>query len=297
MIRRAFASRLADERVVRQRPAPVAGSTRRTVPSRVTGSPSVRRSWLRSAPPSAVGGVSVAPGAPGGSPQGFSGLPSWPAVDEVEAGAVAAADVERARRRRTRARRSSGSGTAGTSPRRAPARLRSSRCRRRGRRESRPLTTQPSVVGPGGVGQSSGGCPGAPARRLPPIAGVVACRARRRTGRSGSSGRAPAEQAAVPEVVHAACCRSAKMVGVVSVRLSKTLMRPLFSATKTRPSGGEAHGGRVGQAAEDDRFLEAGRNRPCFGGLRVCKEKPDRERAKRRGFENPPPDPNGAVAG
>ena len=31
--------------------------------------------------------------------------------------------------------------------------------------------------------------------------------------------------------------RSAKTVGVVSVRLSKTLMRPLFSATKTRPSG------------------------------------------------------------
>jgi hypothetical protein len=30
--------------------------------------------------------------------------------------------------------------------------------------------------------------------------------------------------------------RSAKTVGVVSVRLSKTLIRPLFSATKTRPS-------------------------------------------------------------
>ena len=30
--------------------------------------------------------------------------------------------------------------------------------------------------------------------------------------------------------------RSAKVVGVVSLRLSKTLIRPLFSATKTRPS-------------------------------------------------------------
>jgi hypothetical protein len=30
--------------------------------------------------------------------------------------------------------------------------------------------------------------------------------------------------------------RSAKTVGVVSLRLSKTLMRPFFSATKTRPS-------------------------------------------------------------
>ena len=31
--------------------------------------------------------------------------------------------------------------------------------------------------------------------------------------------------------------RSAKSVGVVSVRLSKTLIRPFFSATKIRPSG------------------------------------------------------------
>ena len=31
--------------------------------------------------------------------------------------------------------------------------------------------------------------------------------------------------------------RSAKVVGVVSERLSKTLIRPLFSATKIRPSG------------------------------------------------------------
>jgi hypothetical protein len=31
--------------------------------------------------------------------------------------------------------------------------------------------------------------------------------------------------------------RSANTVGVVSSRLSKTLMRPLFSATNTRPPG------------------------------------------------------------
>jgi hypothetical protein len=58
--------------------APVAGSIRRIVPDRPVGSPPERRSWLRRAPPSAVGGVSVAPTPPGGSPHGFTGLPSWP---------------------------------------------------------------------------------------------------------------------------------------------------------------------------------------------------------------------------
>ena len=53
---------------------PVAGSTRRIEPSKPTGSPLVRRSWVRSAPPSAVGGVRVVPAPPGGSPQGFLGV-------------------------------------------------------------------------------------------------------------------------------------------------------------------------------------------------------------------------------
>ena len=74
MIRRALASELL-ARGLSGSPAPVAGLTRMMVPSRVTGSPAVRRSWLRSAPPSAVGGASVAPTPPGGSPQGLSGLP------------------------------------------------------------------------------------------------------------------------------------------------------------------------------------------------------------------------------
>ena len=58
--------------------APVSGFTRMIVPSRLAGSEPVRVSWLRSAPPSAVGGVRVAPTPPGGSPQGLTGLPSWP---------------------------------------------------------------------------------------------------------------------------------------------------------------------------------------------------------------------------
>ncbi len=40
--------------------------------------PGVRRSWLRSAPPSLVGGVWVPPTPTGGSPQGFFGIPICP---------------------------------------------------------------------------------------------------------------------------------------------------------------------------------------------------------------------------
>ncbi len=81
--------------------APVAGSIRRMEPFSRRASPAGRRGlWLRSAPPSAVGLVSGVPTGKGGSPQGLAGvgLPSASAelapVGVVEAGAVAAADVE-----------------------------------------------------------------------------------------------------------------------------------------------------------------------------------------------------------
>ena len=55
-MRRALASGLRPSGLVAG-PAPVAGSTRMTVPLRTTGSPAGRRRlWLRSAPPRAVGG-------------------------------------------------------------------------------------------------------------------------------------------------------------------------------------------------------------------------------------------------
>jgi hypothetical protein len=71
---------------VRSRAAsPVAGSTRKIAPLRATQSPRVRRSWLRSAPPPAAGGVCVPPTPVGGSPHGFLGVglscrlpPPWP---------------------------------------------------------------------------------------------------------------------------------------------------------------------------------------------------------------------------
>src|SRR5436305_12523669 len=84
-IRRAFAFVLAAFGLS-GRPSPVAGSTRRMVPPRTIGSPAaLSRLWLRSAPPSAVGGVCEPPTGTGGPPQGFVGVgvpdhepPPWP---------------------------------------------------------------------------------------------------------------------------------------------------------------------------------------------------------------------------
>ena len=76
-IRRAFASGEVSNGLPGQ-PAPVSGSIRMIVPSSPVGSPVVRTSWERSAPPSEPGRVSAVPAAPGGSPHGFGGTPFWP---------------------------------------------------------------------------------------------------------------------------------------------------------------------------------------------------------------------------
>src|SRR5215211_2621300 len=75
MIRRSFGS-AAPANGLSGMAEPVVGSTRMIDPSSVAGSPLVRRSWARRAPPSAVGGDKTAPEPPGGSPHGLSGLPS-----------------------------------------------------------------------------------------------------------------------------------------------------------------------------------------------------------------------------
>jgi hypothetical protein len=54
-------------------PFPVSGSMRTIDPSRVTGSDAVRRSWLRSAPPSLAGSV-----------QRFSDVPPWPKSTQLK---------------------------------------------------------------------------------------------------------------------------------------------------------------------------------------------------------------------
>jgi hypothetical protein len=78
-MRRAFASVLVKKGFPGS-PAPVSGSTRIIEPSRLVASVGVRTSWLRSAPPSAVGGEGTPPTAAPGSPQALAGATplSWP---------------------------------------------------------------------------------------------------------------------------------------------------------------------------------------------------------------------------
>src|SRR5439155_14770225 len=104
------------------------------------------------------------------------------------------------------------------------------------RRESRPLTTHPLTVAPGGLGHGSDVPLTVPQRgAVPPIAAsyVYATYTYGRAGNCGSSARpsSPRSQKLCTFVR-----RSAKIVGVGAVRLLNTLMRPLFAATKTRPS-------------------------------------------------------------
>jgi hypothetical protein len=53
-------------------------SRRSTAPSKLVGSAGVTMSWLRNAPPSAFDPLFGPPTPSGGSPQGFTGFPSWP---------------------------------------------------------------------------------------------------------------------------------------------------------------------------------------------------------------------------
>src|SRR5204863_7332074 len=76
-MRRAFGSLLACSGLSGS-PAAVLGSIRISVPDRPVGSPVVRTSWLRSAPPSASGGFIAEPTTPGESAHGLLGVPTWP---------------------------------------------------------------------------------------------------------------------------------------------------------------------------------------------------------------------------
>src|SRR5215210_8135576 len=160
MMRRALGSELP-ARGLSGIALPVAGSTRRMEPLKPTGSPPVRKSWLRSAPPSAVGGARVAPTPPGGSPQGLSGEPSWPQSAKLKLAPSPPLAYSFP---------SSPKSTvpiewlgycwhqSSISTCSAPVIALPLACSR----DRRPLTTQPSAVAPGGVGHGSEYTPGVP---------------------------------------------------------------------------------------------------------------------------------------
>ena len=144
------------------RPAPVAGSTRMTEPSSRTGSPLVRRSWLRSAPPSAVGGEG-GPGAARRVPARVQRVAVLAPVDEVEARTVTGAGVHAPERPNSTVptewlgycSHQSSTRTCSGPVMELPLAV---------SRDSRPLTTHPSAVAPGGVGHGSEYTPGVPHR-------------------------------------------------------------------------------------------------------------------------------------
>src|SRR5712692_5634807 len=143
--------------------APVTGSTRRIDPFRTRGSPAVRRwLWLRSEPPSAVGGVWSPPTGTGGSPQGFLGVggglpdvppncpqswlpklaPSPPLMYSIPSAPKPSAPIEWL----GNCWHQSSINTCSLAVQSAPTAV---------SRERWPLIMQPSVVAPGGVGQGS----------------------------------------------------------------------------------------------------------------------------------------------
>ena len=128
-----------------------------------------------------------------------------------------------------------------------------------GRLEARePAADDAAVaVAPGGVGHGSESTPGVPQRgAVPPIGRVVGVEdVDVRVGREVGVER-DAEQAAVPEVVDVRA-----QVGEDGRRRVGEVVEDLDQAAllgdEDPAVGGEANGGRVGQAAEDDRLLEA----------------------------------------
>src|SRR4030095_14121176 len=145
-------------------PLPVAGSTRSTAPPSRMGCPATRRGLCeRSAPPSASGGLSAVPTGLGGSPQGLGGVgelapppywpqsallklaPSPPVTYRLPSGPNARWPMEW--EGNCWHQSSVISGCSG--PLATPV------AGSTGMRDRLPVTVQPSVVGPGGVGQLS----------------------------------------------------------------------------------------------------------------------------------------------
>ena len=127
------------------------------------------------------------------------------------------------------------------------------------RRDRRPLTTQPSVVGPGrrraAVRRRSRR---APARRGAADRRVVGVEDVDVRAWPGSSGRARARAARGPSSCGRSVRRSAKIVGVVSREAVEDLDDPALLGDEDAAVGREAQSGRIVEAAEDDLVLEAG---------------------------------------
>ena len=245
----------------------MAGSTRRIAPSRPAGSPVVRRSWLRRAPPSAVGRRQHGADAARRIAARVDRRAVLPVVDEVEAGAVPAAHVERA------------VGTEGQAADRvarvllAPVldqHLLRADHHVAGRLEPREAAGDHAAVGRR-AGRRRAAIRGPahrpPARRRPADGGVegvedVDPRVRREVRRERET-----EQSTVPEVVDLR-----PEVGEHGRRRVRQVVEDLDDAAllghEDPAVWREAHRRGLGEPGEDDLLLEAGRQRRGRRGLR-----------------------------
>ena len=138
------------------------------------------------------------------------------------------------------------------------------------RRDSRPLTTHPSAVAPGGVGQPSEVPPTVPQRgAMPPIAAswVYSTYTHGLAGKFGSSASPsrPRSQKLCTWVR-----KSANTVGVASFRFENTFTMPLFSATKTRPSlANRTAVGCVSPLNTISSWKPLGTEPPCTAGAEI----------------------------
>src|SRR5438093_2082205 len=100
-------------------------------------------------------------------------------------------------------------------------------------RERRPRTGHPDVFAPGGFGQPSPHVGMVARESLGFLSSVYSTYTYGLAGNCGSS-----SSPSSPRSQKSCTCglKSANTAGVVAVRLANTLMRPLFSATNTRPS-------------------------------------------------------------
>ena len=231
-------------------PAPVAGSTRMMVPSRETGSPAGAQVLAAQRAP--FGGRRRQRGA-GPARRVAAGVDRaavLAVVDEVEAGAVAAAGVERA----VGAELQGADRVAGVLL--APVldqHLLGAGHHVAGGLQARQAPADHAAVGGragrgrAGVGVDAGASPSAAPGR-PSRARGRRCRGRRRRGRRGSSGARAMPSSPRSQKLWTLAFRSAKTSGVVSVRESKTLMTPALLGHEDPPVGGEADGGGIASA-------------------------------------------------
>ena len=229
------------------RPSPVAGSTRMTEPSRPGRIG--RRAQVLGAQRTTLGARGRAARCrrrSGGSPQGLGEL-VLPVVHGEELGAVAAGRVQRRRRGPKASEPTECAGycwhQSSTSTCSGPDMALPSAVSR----DSRPLTTQPSEVRPGGLGSRRRWRPPCPTAAPSRRSRRRGCRGRRRTGFAGKSGSSARPSRPRSQTLWTFVRRSANTSGRGVVDAVEDLDDAALLGDEDAAVGGEAQGERLGR--------------------------------------------------